>query len=57
MKNGTDISATVRQKNIKSVLKEYVREKRFKIGPTKNIFRKLLAINTLVMACLQNYRE
>ena len=40
-----------------SLRKEYVTRTFFKFSPMKNIFRKLIANASLIMACLQIYRE
>ena len=47
----------VNQKKIKSSRKEYVMWTCFKFSPMKNIFRKLKANESLIMVCLQIYRE
>ena len=47
----------VNQKKIKSSRKEYVTWTCFKFWPMKNIFRKLSANESLIVACLQIYRE
>ena len=46
------MSTRVNQKEIKSLRKEYVMGTCFKFWPMKNISR-----NSLIMACLQIYRE
>ena len=46
-----------KQKKIKSSRREYVMWTCFKFWPIKNIFRKLWANESLIMACLQIYRE
>ena len=51
------ICTGVKQKKIKSSRNEYVMWTCFKFWPIKNIFRKLWANESLIMACLQIYRE
>ena len=46
-----------KHKKIKSSRKEYVMWICFKFWPMKNIFRKLSTNESLIMACLQIYRE
>ena len=46
-----------KQKKIKSSGKEFVMWTCFKFWPMKNIFRKLWTNQSLIMACLQIYRE
>ena len=43
----------VNKKKIKSSRKEYVKGTYFEFLPTKNIFRKLQANKSMIMACLQ----
>ena len=45
------------QNKIKSSRKENDMWTYFKVWPMKNIFRKLQANKSLIMACLQIYRE
>ena len=47
----------VNKKRIKSPRKEYAIKMRFKFLSMKNISQKLLANESLIMACLQIYRE
>ena len=47
----------VNQKKIKSSRKAYVMWRCFKFWPMKNIFRKLWANESLIMACLKNYQD
>ena len=53
----TNIYTRVSKKNIKSSRKEHVMRTCFKFWPMKNIFQKLSANESLIMACLQIYRE
>ena len=50
-------STIVYRKKIKSSRKEYVMWACFEFWPIKNIFRKLWANESLIMACLQIHRE
>ena len=52
-----EIFTRVNQKKIKSSIKEYIMGTCFKFWPMKNIFRNLSANKSLIMACLQIYRE
>ena len=52
-----NINTWVDKKKIKSSRKEYVLRTWFKFWPMKNIFRKLLSNESLIMVCLQIYRE
>ena len=52
-----NIYTWVDKKKIKSSRTEYVLRTWFKFWPMKNIFRKLLANERLIMVCLQIYRE
>ena len=47
----------VNQKKIKTSRKKYVMSTCFKFWPMESIFRKLFANKSLVMTCLQIYRE
>ena len=51
------MSTRVNQKKIKSSRKENVMCTYFTLWPMKKIFRKLKANESLVMTCLQAYRE
>ena len=51
------IVSNVNQKKIKSSRKEYVMWIYFKFWPMKSIFQKLQANESLIIACLQIYRE
>ena len=53
----TKLSTRVNQKKIKSSRNEYLMWTCFKFWPMKNIFWKLKANESLIMACLQIYRE
>ena len=52
-----NISTRVDKKMIKSSRKEYVIETCFKFWLIKNIFQKLWANESLIVACLQIYLE
>ena len=51
------VVSSVNQKKIKSSRKEYVMWTYFKFWPMKNIFQKLQANESLIIACLQIYQE
>ena len=51
------ISTRVNQKKNKSSRKGYIMWKCFKFWPMENIFRKLWANESLIMACVQIYRN